>query len=71
MESTMSPVSGEGVINLHFCTLGRDTWSHKSATGLINKMLSRLFPPVMGKQTSSLKRACACESTVNDKNPPV
>jgi hypothetical protein len=30
----------------------------KSATGMINRMLSRLFPPIRGKQTRSLKRAC-------------
>jgi hypothetical protein len=47
-----------------------DTGSHKSATGLTNKMLSKLFPPVRGKQTSSSKRAHACESMASDKNPP-
>jgi hypothetical protein len=30
-----------------------DTWPHKSAMGLINRMLSRLFPLIRGKQTSS------------------
>jgi hypothetical protein len=57
MECTMSPVSWEG-----------NTWSHKSAMGLINRMLSKLFPPVRGKQTSSSKRAHVRES--NEKNLP-
>jgi hypothetical protein len=33
------------------------TGSHKSAMGLINKMLSRLFPLIRGKKNSSSKRA--------------
>jgi hypothetical protein len=33
-------------------------------------MLSRLFPPIRGKQTSSSKRACTCKSMANGKNPP-
>jgi hypothetical protein len=57
-ESTMSPAPWG------------DTGSHKSATGLIDRMLSRLFPLIRGKQTSSSKRARACESETNGKNPP-
>jgi hypothetical protein len=59
MERTMSPASRGG-----------DTWPHKSAMGLINRMLSRLFPSIRGKQTSSLKRACVHESMAYGKNPP-
>jgi hypothetical protein len=41
MESTMSPAPWRGV-----------TWSHKSAMGLINRMLLRLFLPIRGNQTA-------------------
>jgi hypothetical protein len=59
MEKSMSPASG-----------GEETWPPKSATGLINRMLSRLFTPIRGKQFSSSKRAHAYESMTNGKNPP-
>jgi hypothetical protein len=36
--------------------------------GLIDRMLSRLFPPIRSKQTSSSKRAHTRESTANGKN---
>jgi hypothetical protein len=58
MESTMSPAP-----------CGGDTWSHKSAIGLINRMLSRLFPPIRGKQTSSSKRDCTLKSMASGKKP--
>jgi hypothetical protein len=45
-------------------------WSHKSSTGLINRMLSKLFPSIRDKQTSSLKRVCMHESMTKEKNPP-
>jgi hypothetical protein len=37
---------------------------------LIDRMLSRLFFLMRGKQTSSLKRAHVCKSMTNGKNPP-
>jgi hypothetical protein len=52
------------------CTLKGDTWSHKSATGLINRMLSRVFPHIRGTQTSSSKTARVHESMADGKNPP-
>jgi hypothetical protein len=77
MDSTMIPASWEGCINLKSCILRRRyksehwrgvTGSHKSATGVINKILSRLPTFKKGKQTSSSKKAC--KSSANEKSPP-
>jgi hypothetical protein len=38
--------------------------------GLIDRMLSRLFLPIRGKQTSSLKSAHVYKPTTSGKNPP-
>jgi hypothetical protein len=40
----LHPCNLRGSCNLHFCILKKDTGSDASATGLMSKMLPRLFP---------------------------
>jgi hypothetical protein len=55
---------------LHFCILKKDTGSDRSATGLMSKVLSRLFLSTNkgANYTSSPKKAH--KSMANEKNPP-
>jgi hypothetical protein len=59
MESTMSPAPWEG-----------DTWPHKSVMGLIDRMLSRLFPLTKGQTDQLIEESLRMQTHANGKNPP-